>query len=489
MQDWEQRLFGAPQAAVSNVVPLPSASGRNPQYVTSAMQREVQAVETAPEGTRNDTLNRAAFNLGTLVAGGELPRGDVEQVLLSAAMASGLAESESRATIASGLRAGAAHPRTAPEPDDVDVAPMPRFDPETGELLDDDLVHDAHADLSWAAGGQIPHVEPPVWGRRTDDVALWYAGKVNGVFGDPESAKTWLAMQALVEALDAGERGVLVDLDHNGAVLTVQRLVMLGADPAVIADPQLFRYYAPDDRGELAIAVCQAVEFLPAIAILDSLGELVPMMGRDSKDNDQITSALRLVAFPLARAGAAVITIDHLPKAGESRDSGYAIGGMAKKRAMDGSYIRAEVRKPPAPGQIGKVSLRVAKDRAGRLREHAPGGFIGTFVLDSTEPGRVLARIDAADERPPEERPKFRPTGLMQKVSHLLSGMPDGLSKRQIFEEVRGKQSAVKAAIEVLVDEGYVSMAPRSGRGGGFTYALLKPYFEASDLTLRAVAE
>jgi len=34
-----------------------------------------QRVVMAPEGTRNDTLNRAAFGLGQLVAAGMLPRG------------------------------------------------------------------------------------------------------------------------------------------------------------------------------------------------------------------------------------------------------------------------------------------------------------------------------------------------------------------------------------------------------------------------------
>ena len=82
------------------------------------------------------------------------------------------------------------------------------------------------------------------------------------------------------------------------------------------------------------------------------------MLGVKSVDNDEITDALRLVCSPIAVAGSCVITIDHLPKATEARAGGYAIGGTAKKRVIRGSYIRAETRTQPAPGHIGKITLR-----------------------------------------------------------------------------------------------------------------------------------
>ena len=68
---------------------------------------------TAPKGTRNTTLNRAAFRLGQLA--GALDAGEnLELPLLEAARAAGLHDREARATIASGLTAGALHPRAIP---------------------------------------------------------------------------------------------------------------------------------------------------------------------------------------------------------------------------------------------------------------------------------------------------------------------------------------------------------------------------------------
>jgi hypothetical protein len=74
-------------------------------------------VQTRPDGrpdepgSRNATLNRAAFNLGQLVTDGLLDAGEVRAVLLAAALAAGNPEAKARATIESGLRGGITKPR------------------------------------------------------------------------------------------------------------------------------------------------------------------------------------------------------------------------------------------------------------------------------------------------------------------------------------------------------------------------------------------
>lgn len=83
-------------------------------YGAAALRAELDAVRNAVEGSRNATLNRSAFALGQLIAGGELLRSDVEPVLLSAAMSTGLVEREIIATMRSAFNAGAADPRNAP---------------------------------------------------------------------------------------------------------------------------------------------------------------------------------------------------------------------------------------------------------------------------------------------------------------------------------------------------------------------------------------
>ena len=65
----------------------------------------------ARPGTRNDTLNRAAFSLGQLTAARLLPPLAVTTALAGAAQRAGLPDDEARRTIRSGMTAGEGKPR------------------------------------------------------------------------------------------------------------------------------------------------------------------------------------------------------------------------------------------------------------------------------------------------------------------------------------------------------------------------------------------
>jgi hypothetical protein len=89
----------------------PITASERSGYAGKALTLEVAAVASAVEGTRNHVLNRAAFNLGTLVGAGLLGREDVRGLLLEAAAACGLPARESADTVDRGLTDGEAHPR------------------------------------------------------------------------------------------------------------------------------------------------------------------------------------------------------------------------------------------------------------------------------------------------------------------------------------------------------------------------------------------
>lgn len=91
------------------------STSRSSAYGLKALEEETERVRSAPEGQRNDTLNRAAFSLGQLVAGGELSQSLAENALVDAALATGLDEREVSKTLKSGLEKGMQEPR-APEP-------------------------------------------------------------------------------------------------------------------------------------------------------------------------------------------------------------------------------------------------------------------------------------------------------------------------------------------------------------------------------------
>ncbi|HET6530197.1 MAG TPA: bifunctional DNA primase/polymerase [Actinoplanes sp.] len=80
------------------------------RYAVAALEAETDRVARAPVGTRNDTLNRAAFALGRLAGAGLLDAREVAYELAAAARHAGLGRAEIRRTIRSGLTAGQQQP-------------------------------------------------------------------------------------------------------------------------------------------------------------------------------------------------------------------------------------------------------------------------------------------------------------------------------------------------------------------------------------------
>ena len=101
----------APVVDMTRPVSVPTGVG----YAATALAREVHAVRNAVEGTRNDTLNRAAFSVGQLVAGVALDSETARSELLAAAAICGLPEHEASRTIHGAFQGGAASPRRVPE--------------------------------------------------------------------------------------------------------------------------------------------------------------------------------------------------------------------------------------------------------------------------------------------------------------------------------------------------------------------------------------
>lgn len=92
----------------------PTFTGDGTAYGLAALRDEIDLLGRTPEGSRNDQLNRAAFALGQLIAGGELAERHARSDLLGVALMIGLPEPEARQTLDSGFTAGCREPRSAP---------------------------------------------------------------------------------------------------------------------------------------------------------------------------------------------------------------------------------------------------------------------------------------------------------------------------------------------------------------------------------------
>jgi hypothetical protein len=258
-------------------------------------------------------------------------------------------------------------------------------------------------DIGQMLDGGIPEPPTPDVCLRSDGIGLFYQGQVNNVFGDPESGKTLLCDYATVEVLKDGGAVLRLDLDHNGPESTISRLIDFGAPEELLRDPDRFLYVEPEDRTQLAYIVEHMKTWEPNLAIVDSVGELMPLYGAGSNDADDFTTVHTKVLKPLAKAGAAVVTIDHLSKGADSRAYGPT-GTAAKRRAIGGTSIRVKVDVAFTPDKGGSAFLSIHKDRHGGLRKHSPVGdkepLAGKFVVLG---GKAKVHAPQPDDRNPEE--------------------------------------------------------------------------------------
>jgi hypothetical protein len=107
---WLTKRLTEPEPRTENAASR-IAAGNQKAYAVAALRGELDRVLIAQEGSRNHTLNAAAFALGQLVAAGLLRRQFAEDALNLAGLAIGLPSRECAATIRSGLDSGQRSPR------------------------------------------------------------------------------------------------------------------------------------------------------------------------------------------------------------------------------------------------------------------------------------------------------------------------------------------------------------------------------------------
>lgn len=142
------------------------------RYVQAAVEAECERVRTAPEGQRNDTLNTASFNLGTLVQGGYLDADIALDALRDAARAAGLHDAEIDRTAPRAIQDASRSPRTVhlePPPEVKAAYVLTHNDVVDEEIADAaiDEAHRGHARMAYRLSrlyrGKLLHVTGLGW--------------------------------------------------------------------------------------------------------------------------------------------------------------------------------------------------------------------------------------------------------------------------------------------------------------------------------------
>ncbi len=338
-----------------------------------------------------------------------------------------------------------------PEPATDDVFPVPNTQGgERGTGRERAVERGARlfGDVAGLLSGDLPEPPRPEVLTRDDGRAIFYAGQVNSLFADAESGKTMVTCAAIQEVLKVGGRAVFVDIDHNGMTGIVTRLLDLGTPTDHLADPARFRYVEPEDKAQLLDLVAFLRTWSPALVVVDSVGELLPMFRLSSNNPDDFTTVHAEVLKPLAVAGACVITVDHVAKNIASAESGPT-GTNAKRRAVGGVSIRVKVKDQFVPGSGGAVWLLVNKDRHGGLREHCPRGerepSAGLFTLTPTGDGNLSWNLRAPADSDAQQITDVSPADLA-----ALDGLdPPPASVRDVKDRMSWRSDRATEALRV----------------------------------------
>ena len=357
----------------------------------------------------------------------------------------------------------------APSPigDDSDIGEQ-RINESTGEITERSSWWPRPLSLDDSDDEPLPAFLP-----RDDGFNLLYAGKVNGLLGESESGKTWIALYAVQQALTQGKRVIYIDFEDSARGIR-NRLRNLGTIDEHLAN---LTYANPDEALHMeastdlysALAARQ-----PHLVVIDGVNAAMTLLGLDLNSNTDATKFSQLILKPLKKGGAAVLTIDHVPKSKDNRGN-YAIGAQSKRADIDGAAISVEVLAPFGRGQNGELKLTVTKDRPGHVRGMALNSKVaGVAHLRSQGDGDVRITISAAGTSDP-----FRPTHLMEQISQLLEAATEPLSKKSIETAIKGKTDAIRKATQVLIIEKHIAV--EHGPRNSMNLKIVTPYRENTD--------
>ena len=288
--------------------------------------------------------------------------------------------------------------------------------------------------------------------------------------GATESLKTWGGLCASVEIIRDGGCVVWIRFsgESSGGEL-YERLLALGLTDEQIDRDFLFVEPEKPIWDEFKHIRDVILERNPEQIFIDATIGALSLHGWRTNDADDIQKFIDEVVSPLRRvADTGTITLDHVVKDAESR-SIYAAGS---ERKVSGSDVHLGFEIIPGKrfgrGLTGQAKISNHKDRPAHLSKP----IVGTLTLISDlATGKVEYDVRVGETG---EKQTFRPTIYMERVSLYLEENP-GSSKNAIEENVEGKATYVRKAIDILVAEGFVE---RENSARGYRLTVTKPYRE-----------
>ena len=333
-------------------------------------------------------------------------------------------------------------------------------------------------DLSGYLDGTADELLPTIL-KRTDGQGTLYLARINALFGQSGSGKSWVALLAATQMIAQGRHVAYIDFEDHPRTM-VRRLLALGAHPDNVR--RYFHYKQPS-VGSYRYAVEAMDELVNTVraelVVVDSYGEALALFGVDQNDDHGVATFTQSVLRPWTRMGMGVLLLDHIPKS-EDSPALFAIGSQRKRAAIDGAAFRVNQVKSFGKGVDGRMVLICAKDRGGT---YPIGHTVAEIEVQTTEDGSSIRLVvNAPEGRDASGRP-MRPTGLMEKVSRFLEGQVGQVTRNDVRRAVPGKTDWKARALDTLVEEGFVTAVETTLSNGkpGTVYISHRPFRDGKD--------
>lgn len=324
------------------------------------------------------------------------------------------------------------------------------------------------ADMQMWLSNPLPALEPTV-GKIGGGSYLFYAGCTHMLFGEDSCGKT-LAMQAIVkQELEAHHHVVYLDFEEVDPRSMGQRLQEMNVDPDLAEYLHYMNIDRPMSRDNREMIETMIVNLDITLVVIDSVGTLLNIHGRDeNKDGDVLDVMYRQYATPFAKAGAAVVLIDHTAKTSDGKTS----SGSKRKRAhVSGAAYNVLVEDGDGWSRHdrGTAMIVCRKDRQGTHQRGAIVAFMEVEPAEMSATGELLVdfvkdRTDIFDETeaPVDRGGESRPHDPREKaIIEILTAETIPVSVAYIVEMLmtRGmplKKSEAERMCKKLQGEGWI---------------------------------
>ena len=302
----------------------------------------------------------------------------------------------------------------------------------------------------------VSTVEPkgealPALLTRTDGATIFYAQKINSIYGESGMVKSWIALQTAITSLEKGGRVMWWDFEDRPDTLyrRAKQLdkagVMTGENVAFIKDGSILEL-GDDDLPNFALEC--AVEWLVdggiySVVIIDA----AESSGAPS-DGASISEWNKEKIKPFASRDVGGLVLDHVPKQRMNRPRG-AIGSTHKLTKIDGAAISISGR-PWTKTEDGELVMRLGKDRHGDV----PGN-IGQKV--AVVKGHYEGDILTITIEPPTDNEGDELDIALLLLEAIGGAGADGIKGvKNLYGKVKGKNLAKQEALSELLGDGLV---------------------------------